>query len=89
MEENWWWLVLELDAEGVDSQDVATGCRRSKFPSCGVPWCACGGVWMLAGLIGGWWCVMCVGKEEARESLELLQELPANVSVGLIKLMIF
>ena len=87
--EEWWWLVVEEGAEGVGSEDVGAGCRRSRLPKCGVLWCACGGVWMPAGLIGVWWCVMCVEQEEARQSLKLLQVLPGNVNAALIELMCF
>ena len=41
---------------------------------------------MPAGLIGVWWCVMCVEQAEARQSLELLQVLPGNVNAELIEL---
>ena len=84
--EEWWCVVVEEGAEGVGSEDVGAGCRRSRLARCGVRWCACGGVWMPAGLIGVWWCVMCVEQEEACESLELLQVLPA-VMLELMKLM--
>ena len=84
-----WWLVAEVGAAGVGSEDVGAGCRRSRLARCCVRWCACGGVWMPAGLIGVWWCVMCVEQEEACESLELLQVLPSNVNAALIKLMCF
>ena len=43
---------------------------------------------MPAGLIGVWWCGMCVEQEEAPESLELLKVLPGDVNAELIMLMI-
>ena len=57
------------------------------MPRCGVRWRGCGGVWMPAGLIGVWWCVMCVEQEEAPESMELLKVLPGDVNAELIMLM--
>ena len=40
---------MEVDAEGVGSEDVGAGCRRSRLPSGSVRWCACGGVWRGGG----------------------------------------
>ena len=81
--------MLEVGAEDVGSGDVAAECRRSRLQSCCVPWCACGGVWMPAGLIGVWWCdVMYVEQGEACESMELLQVLDAKIFAGLMKLLI-
>ena len=77
VEEDTCWLLLAL---GADAE-----CRRSSLPSCGVSWCACGGVWMPAGLMGVWWCD-CVEQEEARQSLKMLQVLPGDVNAELIEL---